>query len=141
MEYDIDDENSIEVAPPIRVIIGYKNREGNVTNRTIDIAFFESDEDHKGYFRGFCHKAKAERTFKIARISREVTMVGTKGKAKVTIDELVEFISSGRYVELVKMSKSDAASNKQHGTGCLVVSVGILGVLIGLPAGLTQLLL
>jgi hypothetical protein len=71
-EIENDTENNyIPFEPPISVEIKYCDRDGEITNRKIDILYIAaSDYDDGYYIKAFCHLRNENRTFNIERIQQ-----------------------------------------------------------------------
>jgi hypothetical protein len=65
------ENNYIPFDSPISVEIKYCDRDGEITNREIDILYIaESDYDDGYYIKAYCHLRNENRTFNIERIQR-----------------------------------------------------------------------
>lgn len=54
----------------------YTNADGGIAARKVDVYEIWHNEEN-GYFKGYCHKAKAERTFRMDRVQGQVTDINT----------------------------------------------------------------
>jgi hypothetical protein len=116
-EIENDTENNyIPFDPPISVEIKYCDRDGEITNRKIDILYIAASDYNDGYYiKAFCHLRNENRTFNIERIQKTTA----NGSSVDIIQYIVDFYrNTAKYKETVLSIKTRDRINSNDIIGC-----------------------
>lgn len=131
-EYD-DDLTTVEVELVAKFT--YLDHHKNESNREVDVDYFEITEDEDDeqdiIFTGHCNKAGDERSFWLSRVVGNVVIKGVNGETQATKQEFDEFLRALR--------KNKNTVSKQAATGCLVVSIALIGAMVSIPIGMAKI--
>jgi hypothetical protein len=69
-----DNYSSLEDSEKIGTYeFNYQNNDGSISHRTVDVRRIHySKRDNSGFFTGYCHEQKMERTFRMDRVTGKV---------------------------------------------------------------------
>lgn len=129
---DHDDEEEITIVE-VQLIakFAYLDHNKNESTREVDVDYFEIMEGENGEqdikFTGHCSQADDERSFRVSRIVGNVIVKGVNGVNSATKKEFDDLLRS--------ISKSKNSDSKHAATGCLVVSIALIGTLTAVPIG------
>ena len=140
----------ISMPATFKVRFSYEDGKGNKSLRLVDVRKL-NDEDSL-MFTGYCHKAEDDRTFRVDRISSDIIFITTNGEETLNKNEFTKFLKSTAKAvvsperRIVKpATKQTIKSNvnrveqNQQATGCLVVSVALIGTLLAVPISVVNI--
>jgi len=132
---DHDDEEEMTIVEvQLTALFAYLDYNKNESIREVDVDYFEIIEDENGEqdikFTGHCSRADDERSFRVSRIVGNVVVKGVNGSNTATKKEFEDFLRS--------ISKSKNSDSKQAATGCLVISIALIGTLTAVPIGIVS---
>ncbi|WP_288985965.1 WYL domain-containing protein [uncultured Pseudoalteromonas sp.] len=136
-DYDCIEEGETKVIPrEFKARFNYIDWHGNKSLRLVNVQ--ELDENEDGLmFTGHCHKANDERTFRIDRIAGDVTVIGVNGEETASKKEFAKFLKS--IAKPASQVTSNKLANNPQATGCLVISVALIGVALAVPIGVVSI--
>ncbi len=135
-DYDCIDEGEPKViAREFQARFNYVDGQGNKSQRLVDVQ--ELDDDGDLMFTGYCHKANDERTFRIDRIAGDVTVIGVNGEETASKKEFAKFLKT--IAKPASQVTSNKLANNPQATGCLVISVALIGVALAVPIGVVSI--
>jgi hypothetical protein len=110
------ENNYIPFDPPISIEIIYQDRDGEITNRKIDILYIaKSDYDDGYYVKAFCHLRNENRTFNTERVQQ--TLVN--GNSVDIIQHIVDtYRDTDKYKQTVLEIKTGELLNSRDTIGC-----------------------
>lgn len=141
MDYDdhdyIDEGETKLITTKFQARFSYVDGQGNESLRLVDVQELDEGDDDDLMFTGHCHKANDERTFKIDRIAGDITVIGVNGEETASKKEFAKFLKS--IAKPASQVTSNKLANNPQATGCLVISVALIGVVLAVPIGVVSI--
>ncbi|WP_024604910.1 MULTISPECIES: hypothetical protein [unclassified Pseudoalteromonas] len=131
----IDEGEAKLITTKFQARFSYVDGQGNKSLRLVDVQELDDDEDLM--FTGHCHKANDERTFRIDRIAGDITVIGVNGEETASKKEFAKFLKS--IAKPASQVTSNKLANNPQATGCLVIGVALIGVVLAVPIGVVSI--
>ena len=113
----------------------YEDESRSQTTKKVDVYGYDNNSLN---LIGYCHNDSCEKAFRLSGIASLVRLINETKEEVITKSALIEKLQS-TFPSEPSNYKASRQSQKQQATGCLVVSVALIGTLLAVPISVVSM--